>query len=597
MEKKINTFNKILTIFTIKDIKSSIGLFIGMIILGVLEVAGVVSIVPFMAVAANPLAAEENQYLNMIYTLGGFENYSDFSIFLGIVMLSIIILMNGFSAFMKWKITYFIRRYGYNLEMRLMKFYLNQPYIYFLNRNSSDIGKNVLTEVERVAGGIIHPLFEALAKIVVVLFIFITLIVVDPMVAFSVVVFLGGTYVLLFLFVKNKQKEIGVLTSSVIRERYLLVNQIISGIKEIKLRGTEGDYIERYKEPTSNYSKYLAQNVVVSQLPRYALEVLAFGSIILIVIASISQGKTGKDLIPIMSLYVFAGYRLLPSLQVIFSSLTKYKFHLPILDSLSKDLSKSFVPVNFIKSKQKLKLNNTIEINSVNYTYPNARAPSLNNLNLTIDVNTTVGIVGGSGAGKTTLIDLLLGLLPIKSGSMKVDESNITSDNIDDWKNSIGYIPQSIYLTDDTIANNIAFSAFESNVNLQKVINSGKIAMLDQFIDTLPDGYLTMVGERGVRLSGGQIQRIGIARALYDNPDVLIMDEATSALDGITEDLVMQSINNMAHKKTIVIIAHRMSTVKQCDIIHVMDNGSIVDSGSYEYLLENNKKFRRMAKI
>ena len=583
-------------VFTKKDLNSAIWIFIGMIILGILEVVGVVSIVPFMAVVANPQIVEENEYLNMIYVLGEFDNHSDFSVFLGFLMMCVIILINGYSAFMKWKITYFVRAQGYRLEMRMLKYYLSQHYVFFLNRSLPDIGKNILTEVERVVGGIVHPGLEVMSKGIVMIFIFALLIVVDPIVALSVFFLLGGSYLILFLLIKNKQKEMGLLTTAVIHDRFKLVNQVISGIKEIKLQGSEGSYVRHYDDFAKDYSNYLARNLIISQLPRYALETLAFGSIIVVIILSILRGDSGSDIIPMVSLYALAGYRLLPSLQTIFSSLTKIKFHLPILDILTDDLSK-FTSANFDRSKTKLEVNKNIEFHAISYTYPNAQNPSLDQLNLVIEPNTIVGIVGGTGAGKTTLIDLLLGLLSIEYGRLSVNGVDITPQNIQSWQNSLGYVPQSIYLTDDTIASNIAFGIDEDNINFEDVVKSGEMAMLGQFIDTLPDGYMTMVGERGVRLSGGQRQRIGIARALYSKPNVLIMDEATSALDGITEDTVMQSIKKISHKKTIILIAHRLTTVEQCDVIHVMDNGKIVDSGTYDYLLENNNEFRKMAKV
>ena len=592
----MNFLKKILIIFSKKDVFKAAWLFVGMIVLGLLEVVGVVSIMPFMAIVSSPQIVEENVYINFLYVSGGFDNQSSFTVFLGFVMLSVIILTNCYSAFMKWKITYFVRMQGYLLEVRLLKYYLSQPYVFFLNRSTPDMEKNILTEIERFAGGIVHPGLEAISKIVVISFIFILLVIVDPVVAFGVLFVLGGSYISLFLFINKRQKAIGVETVKAIKKRYTLVNQIMSGVKEVKLREIEEAYVKRYAVPAYNYSNYLAQNLLVAQLPRYALETLAFGSLIVIIIISILRGNSGADIMPMLSLYAFAGYRLLPSLQTVFSNLTKFKFHLPILNNLVDDFV-NYRSVDFGKSSEKLNLKKEIELSKVSYTYPNAHKPSLDQLNLIINPNTTVGIVGSSGAGKTTLVDIFLGLLNIDSGNFRVDGIDITPHNLQAWRNGAGYIPQSIYLTDDTIAANIAFGINKDDVNFEDIIKAGKLAMLDQFVNTLPDGYMTVIGERGVRLSGGQRQRIVIARALYNDPSLLIMDEATSSLDGITEDIVMESINNMAHQKTIIIIAHRITTVKECDIIHIMDNGRIIDSGTYKHLLKNNIRFRNMAKV
>jgi len=596
MIKNSDIYKKIQIVFTDKDRKTAFWLFLGMVLLGGFEVAGVMSIAPFMAVVSNPQIIEENHYLNLAYKFGEFNSHSEFAIFLGLAMLCILVLTNAFTAFMEWQITYFVRRQGFRLEMRLLNYYLHQPYVFFLNKGLSEIGKNLLTEVDRIASGIVHPGLEIISRIIVILFIFLLLVFVNPMVAFVVFIVLGGSYIFLYLLMKNKQEKIGKLTTNAIHERYKLVNQIISGIKEIKLRNIEDDYAERYYMPASSNADYLAKNHVVSSLPKYALETVAFGGIIFVIVLLISQGNSGEEIIPLMALYVFAGYRLLPSFQHVYSSLTKFKFSLPVLNIVAGDLSKK-VTRRLNKKKDKIEVKEGFDFRSVNYAYPQSNKLAINQLSLKINSNTTVGIVGSSGAGKTTLIDLLLGLLPIESGSFHVDGVEITPENIQSWRNNVGYIPQRVYLSDETIANNIAFGVENGNYDLQKITESGNMAMLDQFVDDLPNGYETMIGDRGIRISGGQIQRIGIARALYSNPSVLVMDEATSALDGITENTVMEAINSLSHKKTIIMIAHRISTVKQCDVIHVMDKGEIVDSGTYESLLKNNVQFRMMAKV
>ena len=291
-----------------------------------------------------------------------------------------------------------------------------------------------------------------------------------------------------------------------------------------------------------------------------------------------------------------AGFRLLPAVQQIYSGITNFKFNLPALEKLYSDLSKAPVSAYEINNQEPMVLSEDLEVNSLSYSYSNSKSLVLNKLNLKINANTTIGIVGSTGSGKTTLIDLLLGLLSPNSGSISVDGVEINDNNIRAWQQIVGYVPQSIYLNDDSIERNIAFAVPKNQVDKKLIKQVAKMANLDSFVESLPEKYNTVVGERGVRLSGGQRQRIGIARALYHSPSVIFLDEATSSLDGITENVIMEAIQNLSHKKTIVMVAHRLTTLKECDVIHLMQNGHIVDSGTYQQLVDNNKDFKEMAK-
>jgi ABC-type multidrug transport system fused ATPase/permease subunit len=288
----------------------------------------------------------------------------------------------------------------------------------------------------------------------------------------------------------------------------------------------------------------------------------------------------------------------MPALQQIYASSTQLKYNLPALDILVKDIASFDGEAQLLpKEATPLPFSKALVLKDIHFKYPNIDESVLKGLNLTIRPNTTVGFVGSTGSGKTTLVDIILGLLSPTQGKIFVDDVDITDKNISSWQANLGYVPQTIYLIDDTIARNIAFAVPDKDINMNRVAEAAKLAELDEFIQTLPQQFQTSVGERGVRLSGGQRQRIGIARALYHNPEVLILDEATSALDGITENVIMDAINNLSHKKTIMMIAHRLATVKECDVIYVMENGLFVDSGTYQELLENNEKFRKMANV
>jgi ABC-type multidrug transport system fused ATPase/permease subunit len=302
--------------------------------------------------------------------------------------------------------------------------------------------------------------------------------------------------------------------------------------------------------------------------------------------------------LPVLGLYAFAGIRLFPAFQQIYSSMTAMRFSRPILDKLVDDMQRNRANAETParSAAVPLRLAERLELEGMRYAYPKSERGALNGLDLAIDARTTVGIVGGTGAGKTTTVDVILGLLAPQAGELRVDGVPVTEANRRGWQNAIGYVPQAIFLTDDSVAANIAFGLPADEIDHAAVERAAKIAELHAFVmDELPEGYATQVGERGVRLSGGQRQRIGIARALYHDPDVLILDEATSALDNLTEKAVMDAVHNLGHAKTIILIAHRLSTVRDCDMIFMLERGRVVAQGSYDELLESSQKFRAMA--
>jgi ABC-type multidrug transport system fused ATPase/permease subunit len=305
-----------------------------------------------------------------------------------------------------------------------------------------------------------------------------------------------------------------------------------------------------------------------------------------------SQTGSFDNALPVVTLYVFAGYRLMPALQQIYSSVTNISFVGPSLNKLHNDL-KSLKPLNENQNQGVLKFSKTIILKNIHYSFPNTSKVALKNINVTIPAKSMVGFVGATGSGKTTTVDIILGLLVPQKGTLEVDGKVITNQNVRDWQRSIGYVPQHIYLSDDTVAANIAFGVEPKDINFAAVLKSSKIANLHNFvIDELPKQYQTTIGERGVRLSGGQRQRIGIARALYHNPQVLILDEATSALDNLTEKTIMDSINNLSKDITIISIAHRLSTVKKCDNIFLLEKGMLKNKGTFDELINTNESFR-----
>jgi ABC-type multidrug transport system fused ATPase/permease subunit len=454
-----------------------------------------------------------------------------------------------------------------------------------------------LSEVGEVVHGAMLPILMIIVHGTVSLFIIILLIYIDIELALIVASVLITFYLLIFQFMKKTLTNIGSARLSANKERYTSVSEAFGAIKEIKVRGLEGYFSDQFSKPAKIYANSQISSQMRAQLPRYALEIIAFGGLLLMMLVSMRSGGNINDTLPIISLYAFAGYRLIPALQQVYSGFTVTRYSSPSLESLHNDM-KTLTHNYYTDKSARIKFKKSIKLNDVNFSYPRSKRPSLSGVNIEIPVHSIIGFVGSTGSGKTTMVDLIMGLLVQQQGSLSVDGEVIDSNNRHQWQQCIGYVPQQIHLSDDSIASNIAFGVEKNKINQKSIERAAKIANLHEFVvDELPEGYATIVGERGVRLSGGQRQRIGIARALYHMPQVLILDEATSALDSLTELAVMESVNNLGHDITIIIIAHRLSTVRQCDQIYLLEGGCIGISGTYDQLKKNSNKFKSMVNV
>jgi len=564
--------------------------------MGFVEIIGVGSIMPFISVASDPETIFTNQYLYSAYKLFKFQTPIAFIYTLGIAVISFLLLSN----LLKMATTYAVKRFCgmrmHSFSIRLFTRYLYQDYSYYLNTNSSELAKNILSETEIVFNTLFLCTMELFTNGLICLFIISLLLIVNPFLSLIASSILGGAYLIIYSISRKYLRRIGIERTKAHIQKFKIVNEAFNGIKDVKVSGKEESFIDRYKPHSLIYTKSQINHDVLGNLPKFALESIAFGGIILIALSYIKQTGNINTVLPSITLYAFAGYRLLPSLQRTFRSATKVKYSMPIVDAIHESLKTLSAQNNTMtNSANRMDFNKSIKIENILFRYNRNQNPVLKDLSLTIKNNTTIGLVGSTGCGKTTFIDLILGLLYPETGSIFIDDIKLDRENISSWKNNIGYVPQQIYLTDDTIKNNIAFGIETDIIDSQAVINASKIANLDDFITKdLPEKYETMVGERGIRLSGGQRQRIGIARALYHNPSVLILDEATSALDGITEEAIIDAINNLNHQKTIIMIAHRLTTLQNCDVIYVMENGKIRDSGTYSQLMNHNSFFKHM---
>ena len=588
-------FRKFLYLLTPQERKRASLLLIMITIMALLDVIGVASILPFMAVLTNPSLIETNLLLNKLFEASSFfgvESIKQFLFFLGVIVFVILVISLAFKALTTYVQIRFVQMREYSIGKRLVEGYLHQPYSWFLNRHSADLGKTILSEVGHVIGLGVNPLMELIAKSMVTIALITLLVLTDPKLALIVGFSIGGTYGVIFFFTRSYLNQIGNIRLKNNNLRFKAVSEAFGAVKEIKVGALEKIYVKRYSDSAVTYAQNQASASVIGLLPRFILEAIAFGGILLVILYLIAKTGTFNDALPILSLYVYAGYRLMPALQQIYASSSQLTFVGASIDKLYSDI-KSLNSHKSIQKEGALFLNKKITLKNIYYSYPNTSRVALKNLNISVLANTTVGLVGATGSGKTTTVDIILGLLIAQRGTLEVDDKIISKQKIRAWQKSIGYVPQSIYLSDDTIAANIAFGVDPKDMNLKAIKRASKIANLDKFVmNELPKKYQTIIGERGVRLSGGQRQRIGIARALYHNPKILILDEATSALDNQTEKAVMDAVNNLNKSITIILIAHRLSTVKKCDKIFILENGKIKNQGTFKELIKINKNFR-----
>lgn len=576
----MHNFKKLLFLLTSHERKNAALLLIMIIIMAFLDMIGVASILPFMAVLTNPSLIETNIILNTIFQVSnifGIENNKQFLYALGILVFILLITSLSFKALTNYVQVRFVQMREYSIGKRLIEGYLHQPYSWFLNRNSSDLGKTILSEVQQLISTGISPYLDLIAKGAVTIVLIVMLIIVNPKLTLIVSFSLAGSYGVIFYFLRKYLNKIGKKRLINNQLRFKLVSEAFGASKEIKVSGLEKFYVNLFSNSAKNYALTQASVRVIAQLPRFILEAIAFGGILLLLLYLMNETGGFNNALPIVSLYIFAGYRLLPALQTIYSCVTQITFIEPSLDKIHNDL-KNIEYSDKNQNGDVLKLNKNIALKNISFNYPDSSRTVLKNINLNIPAKSTIGLIGTTGSGKTTMVDIILGLLETQSGFLEVDGTIITKKNSRSWQRSIGYVPQHIYLTDDTVEANIAFGKHFENIDKNQVEKVAKIANLDNFVvNELPKKYQTIIGERGIRLSGGQRQRIGIARALYHNPEVIILDEATSALDNDTEKAVMDSINNLSKKLTIILIAHRLNTLKDCDYIFKLDQGKIIN--------------------
>lgn len=593
---------KLYEIFTPRERMQAVMVFIASLITAFLQAFGVASIFPFINVVMNPEMAIDNKWLSFFYNRLNFNDINSFILFLGIVVFLIVIISSTISTITTWIKTKFTLGKNHSLSLRLLTVYLYQPYEYFLQKNSSELSKNILSEVNQLTSQLLMALFDILINGLMITVMVIMLFMVDITATLVAILFFGCSYGLINYFVKNKLRKIGRERLEANKERFRMANEALSSIKTTKVMGIEAFFLRSYSYYSRKFAYYNVFASVVGEIPRYLVEAVAFGGIVFFMIFMIASGKRVAEFIPLLSLYVFAAYRTIPALNRLFNSTTSVYYNMAIVDKIYEDMIEASSPEFPLNNADRetiiLPFNEVIRLQGIKFCYKDSAIATLNGIDLIIPKNSITGFAGSTGCGKTTLVDTILGLLKPAEGKIMVDDVEITDDNIVAWQRKIGYVPQEIYLSDDTISKNIAFGIAEKDIDMERVKYVAKIAAINDFIENgLPDKYNTIIGERGIRLSGGERQRIGLARALYRNPEVLVLDEATSSLDGTTEENILKAIKDAAKRRTVIMIAHRLNTLKDCDQIYILEKGIIVGQGTYDELITKNKKFREMAKI
>lgn len=569
------------------------------ILMAFMELLGIASIGPFMALVADTQLIETNSILNSIYVASGVATHTEFLFIAGSFVLLMLGIASVLSVVTTWRLSLFAFSVGTEIGDRLYRYYLNKDWLFHASGSSAQLTKQIATEALRVTSFIILPLIQMNARIVLAIFISVGIFIYNPLIAsVGVILFVSG-YVVIYKVIRKRIMLYGQHVSTTSTDRFRLMNEGFGGIKDVLLYDRSHEFVDQFQKSGKLLAHAQGVNMALGQAPRYLMELLAFGAMIsLVLVLLTTRDGNLSQVLPVLAVYALAGFKLLPALQQIYGSVTTIRGNAAAFDAIKADLlasSKMQSSRSSCASNIDLANAKNIRLSDVSFNYPNKQTAALSNLTIDIPINATVGFVGESGSGKSTTIDLLLGLIKPDKGQLLIDQTIVDNDNISAWQQHIGFVPQSIFLSEGSIAENIAFGLSTEDTSLEKVKKAVELANLNELINSLPLGLDTKVGERGVQLSGGQRQRIGIARALYNDADILIFDEATSALDGITEKVIMDAIQELSGKKTIIMIAHRLKTVQKCDIIYLMEKGEIVGQGNYQDLINNNVRFRKMA--
>ncbi|NRD89507.1 ABC transporter ATP-binding protein [Sphingopyxis sp. BSNA05] len=559
----------------------------------------VASVYPFLLVLTRPDVIQTNAWLQWGYQLVGSPPEFTFILLLGGATIALLVTNAALQVVRVYMIERFTQMRIHTISVRLLEVFMSQPMTFFLGRNTGDMAKGILNETREVVQQYFRPAAELTAGVLGTFSVIIVLMALAPMITLIALAVIVVSYAIVYLFSRTILGRMGVSRVKANSERYRISREALSGIKDIKIAGTEKFYLSNYSRFSNEAALTQSRANVINSAPRYMVEAVIFVAIILLPLVYFDQetlinGGLLTGVLPELGIMALGAQRLMPEVQKIYRSISVMKFGAAAVSSVHADMIMPVDPAMKVKpSSRSIRLSESLELRDVHFAYPTADGLALNGINLKILKGQRIGIVGTTGAGKSTLADLVLGLLRPRDGDVLIDGVRLAGEDVRIWQKAIGYVPQHIFLSDATVAENIALGAKSGHADQSRIEEAARIAQLHDFIvGEMPQGYDTPIGENGVRLSGGQRQRIGIARALYRDADLIVFDEATSALDSVTEGELVTAIDALPGEKTLLVIAHRLTTVKSCDRIIVMKQGRIVASGSWEENLRDSPDFR-----
>jgi len=538
------------------------------------QVVGVTSIFPFLAIAADPDRIRRSHFGTRFLALFPPMDNRQLLLVAGTVAVAGLLASNAVNLLAEYARTRYSQSFGHWLRVRLLRQMASQSYVYFLQRNSGELLKKVLGDVTNYTNGVLIPLLDTVARVLTAVLLLTTLFFVQPVIALSAAIVLGGFYVVIFRLLSRKRREVDDNLRISIAGFFREAHQMLAGIKPVKVHRAEEHFLARFGRHSAIVAQMGARVPIFGNSARYLVEPIAFGGLVVAVLVLAAKGRDFSDILPNLSVMALAGYKLLPSLQLLYSQLTQVSSMRHAVDEVydeffaaETDPSIPRAPSSdFLARVRPYVWNDAITLRGVSFCYPAAARPAIRGISLTIAKNTSLGVIGSTGSGKSTLVDLLLGLYRPTAGEILIDDQPLTPALVPSWQATIGYVPQDIFLIDDTIARNVAFGLLDAEIDRNRLREACAMAQILEFIESeLPVDFDTIVGERGIRLSGGQRQRIGLARALYHRPSVLIMDEATSALDLATEAKLLEALCSLEGKLAMVVAAHRLSAVANCD--------------------------------
>jgi len=572
-----------------KPERRGLGMIFVLMLLGtVLEMFSLGLVVPIVGLLVNP---DYIHRIPIVHSLFGDLTTTQYVLGAMGLLVGVYFLKTIFLIWKTWVQRGFSNAVTMRIAQDLYENYLRQPYPFHLERNSAIMIRNSQSSAS-LMGGVIDPLLLIASEFLVSGGLFVLMLVLEPVGSLSAIVVFGSFSIIFRRITSRRIAKWGEAQNYYKGSIIQHLQQGFSGVKDIKILGREDYFIAGYNSDLAGNAYVQRRYAVAQTLPRFSMELLTIICLGLLVSLMVLSNKAVGDILPVLSLFGAAAFRLLPSLSQVINSFMSININRPIVDNLYVDLALP-IPATAPDPKSR-KLLDRIDIEGLSFSYARTTRDALNNVSISIRRGEAVGLIGSSGSGKSTLVDILLGLLEPTSGRVRIDGNDIHH-NLRAWQDQIGYVPQSIFLTDDTLRRNVAFGLPKDKIDDDAVKSAIRSAQLEEFVASLPDGMETVVGERGVRLSGGQRQRIGIARALYNNPDVLVLDEATSSLDTETEHGVMQAVQALQGDKTVIIVAHRLSTVEYCDRLYRLENAQIVDEGTFSEVTSRTKDLPRDA--